>query len=470
MTAKEKSPLRNRITGEGTEAPDQLLANPHNWRRHPKSQSDALEGLLKDVGWVQRVIVNQRTGHIVDGHLRVELALRRSEPMVPVLYVDLTDDEERKVLAVIDPIGGLAETDQDMLDALLTDVTTDEPGLQALLDTLAGIEDEPKNLGSLAEQFGMPPFSVLNAREGAWQNRKALWNARIGDKGESREETLFNKSAIMEGLPTVSILDATLAEIMVKWFARPGYAALDPFAGDTVFGFVAATLGLDFTGIELRKEQADLNNDRVMKAGLPARYINDTSANMDEHIPDESVDFVFSCPPYADLEVYSDDPRDLSTMSTEQFMHEYSEILGKTFSKLRPNRFACIVTSEVRGTFGEYIGLVPGTIKAMQDAGYRYWNELILITMLSSLPKRAAIPMHTSRKTGRTHQNVLVFYKGDEAEAKKELAESGFIEPAHAKVLVFYKGNEGKIKDEFGPVAAPFDLGEDEDGARHGDE
>jgi DNA modification methylase len=128
--------FRDRIIGEGTEAPDQILANPLNWRRHPKHQADALEGLLKTVGWVQRVIINRRTGHLVDGHLRVELAMRREEPAVPVLYVDLSEAEEKLVLAAIDPIGGLADTDQTMLDDLLKGIKTGDTALDALLDDL----------------------------------------------------------------------------------------------------------------------------------------------------------------------------------------------------------------------------------------------------------------------------------------------------------------------------------------------
>jgi len=80
---------RNRITGHGKESPDQLLANPRNWRTHPPGQLDALAGALDEVGWVQRVLVNRRTGLVVDGHARIELARARGELSVPVLYVDL---------------------------------------------------------------------------------------------------------------------------------------------------------------------------------------------------------------------------------------------------------------------------------------------------------------------------------------------------------------------------------------------
>lgn len=139
---KNSQPFASRIVGDGEEAPDQLLANPLNWRRHPKEQHDALEGMLRTVGWVQRVIVNRTTGHVVDGHLRVELALRRGEPTVPVLYVELTAEEERVVLAAIDPIGGLAQTDQGMLDSLLEGLVTGDEQLDALLDSLRS-EPEP---------------------------------------------------------------------------------------------------------------------------------------------------------------------------------------------------------------------------------------------------------------------------------------------------------------------------------------
>ena len=144
--------FRSRIVGEGDEAPDQLLANPLNWRVHPKEQVDALEGLLKQVGWVQRVIVNKRTGHVVDGHARVALALRRSEATLPVLYVDLSEDEERLVLAAIDPIGGMAGTDQALLDSVLEGLVADDAGLQAVLDGLAC-------RGELVDEAEMPDLN-----------------------------------------------------------------------------------------------------------------------------------------------------------------------------------------------------------------------------------------------------------------------------------------------------------------------
>lgn len=136
MTATQPA-WRNRIIGHGEEAPDQLLANPRNFRVHPKAQQDALAGVLSEIGLVDEVIVNQRTGFVVNGHLRVALALRSGQPTVPVKYVDLSESEEATILATFDPISALATTDAAKLDELLREVATGEAAVQAMLAELA---------------------------------------------------------------------------------------------------------------------------------------------------------------------------------------------------------------------------------------------------------------------------------------------------------------------------------------------
>ena len=134
MAKKPANPTwKNRIVGTAEVSPDELLANPYNWRIHPQAQQDALEGVLREVGWVQDVLVNQRTGYVVDGHLRVLLALRHSEPTVPVKYVDLDEAEERLILATLDPLAAVAETDKAKLVELLHEVSIGEAAVQQLL-------------------------------------------------------------------------------------------------------------------------------------------------------------------------------------------------------------------------------------------------------------------------------------------------------------------------------------------------
>lgn len=122
MRAPRGPMFKNRIVGHGKESPDQLLANPANWRIHPEMQQDELEKVLETVGWVQQVVVNRRTGHLVDGHLRVQLALRRDEEEVPVTYIDVSLEEEKLILVTLDPLSALASTDKEKQTTLLEEV------------------------------------------------------------------------------------------------------------------------------------------------------------------------------------------------------------------------------------------------------------------------------------------------------------------------------------------------------------
>jgi len=128
-----KSRWQSRIVGEAHVAPSNLIPNLLNWRKHPKAQQVALSGALDEIGWIQRVIVNKRTGNIVDGHLRVELAVKQKEKTVPVCYVDLSPEEERIALATFDPLGALAVTDDKILAELLGSIETRNEDLSALL-------------------------------------------------------------------------------------------------------------------------------------------------------------------------------------------------------------------------------------------------------------------------------------------------------------------------------------------------
>lgn len=167
-----QAPWRSRIIGHGEEAPDQLLANPRNWRIHPKAQQDALAGVLDQVGWVQDIIVNQRSGHVVDGHARVAIAISRNEPSVPVVYVDLSEDEEALILATLDPLSAMAATDREQLDALLQEVSTGDAAVQAMLDQLAqdaGVVPPSVDLPAGVDQIEVHHLIIVQCRDEAHQ-------------------------------------------------------------------------------------------------------------------------------------------------------------------------------------------------------------------------------------------------------------------------------------------------------------
>lgn len=153
--------IRNRIVRHGEESPDQLLANPWNFRRHPGEQLNALRGSMKELGWIKDVIVNVTTGHVLDGHARIEESLRQGITSIPVTYVELSEDEERLALAVLDPISELAYRDDDAVAELLRSITTDDPGLRQLLTSMA-VEAKVDGLGSNV-QVGANPAVVPDA-------------------------------------------------------------------------------------------------------------------------------------------------------------------------------------------------------------------------------------------------------------------------------------------------------------------
>ena len=172
MAAKAPAakPWKNRIHAEGEEPPENLLANPLNWRVHPALQQEAVAAALDQVGWIQRVVVNSTTGHVIDGHLRVAIAISKGERSVPVSYVKLSPDEERLALATFDPLGSLAVADHDLLKDLLSEVMPYVEGealSQVLADLARGdlmpVGDTP-DLGDLLQEEKAPAPTLT--REG----------------------------------------------------------------------------------------------------------------------------------------------------------------------------------------------------------------------------------------------------------------------------------------------------------------
>ena len=416
-----------------------LISEIIPYARNPRKNQEAIAkvaGSLKEFGWRQPIVIDSENV-VIAGHTRLMAAHSLGMEKVPVVVADdLTPNQVKAYRLADNRVGQEAGWDDDLLRLEIRDLEDENYDISLTgfdLDELGDLFDEPEEekyadgqSGSMAATYGVPPFSVLDTRQGHWGNLRDKWREKIGDKGESRENTLSKSdSNVMSDMNNgVSLFDPVLAELMVSWFGVEGGKTFDPFAGG-ILGFVTGSLGMEFHGIELRKEQAEINQSRCTAAGLPCTYHNDTSENMDKYVEDDSMDLVFTCPPYADLEVYSDDPRDLSNMSTQDFFKVYKKILQKTFAKLKNNRFAIVVMGEVRGKNGAYIGTIPKTIQIMEDAGYKFYNEIVLINSAGTLPLRAGKYMQATRKVGKMHQNVLVFLKGD---AKAAVADLGPID------------------------------------------
>jgi hypothetical protein len=280
----------------------------------------------------------------------------------------------------------------------------------------------PTVTSPVSQKFVIPPFTVLNAREGDWQERKRAWK-EMGIQGEvGRNDNLLKYSETTSlGEKDTSIFDPVICELSYRWFTADGWQMVDPFAGGSVRGIVASCLGRRYWGGELRSEQVAANRaqaEGICAAPLPEWVCGDSTVTLDDA---PTADFVFSCPPYGDLEVYSDDPQDLSAMDWPAFLVAYRAIIAKACGKLKQDRFACFVVGDFRDKRGNYRNFVSETIRAFLDAGLELYNEAILVTSVGSASMRVTKQFSASRKFAKTHQNVLVFVKGDGKKAAQAI-------------------------------------------------
>ena len=383
---------------------------------------------IRRYGWRQPIVVDEKSV-IVVGDTRWRAAKLLGEIQVPVhRAVGLSPEKAASYRIADNRVGAEAVFDQKRLAEELRKLQPTPEALQSMgFDPAEGESLLREKLsksyrdwkaGALSEDFGAPPLSVLDARQGYWQARKKWWAGQIGDLARKTRGNLQTGSGVYaDAGPTSSILDAFLCELMCLWFARPDFAVYNPFAGGVQFGFVAATMGLKFTGVEIRQDQTDANNALLTKFGLEGQYICGDACV--KHVKPNSQDMIFSCPPYADLEVYSSDPRDISNMPFEQFEQKLRESLVEAAKALRKNRFAVIVIGEAREKGKGLYGVVPATVSAMQAAGLSYWNDMVLVTPSSNNAGLRARGMFTrGRVVPRVHQHVLAFYKGDPKEIR----------------------------------------------------
>lgn len=297
----------------------------------------------------------------------------------------------------------------------------------------------------LRDRYTAPPFTTLHVQSGEWQERKRQW-LLLGIQSEIGREGVkaYNINSWLDGknikcAPAasdgVSIFDPVLCECAYQWWAPAGGQIIDPFAGGSVRGIVAWGRGYRYWGCDLRAAQISANEEQAESIYMQERQKERPLVKLDrkiwpvwvagdslERVVDAPVaDFLWSCPPYGNLEVYSDDPRDISGMSYEDFLRVYRQIICKSCDRLKDNRFAAFVVGNYRDKAGHLLDFVGETVRAFQSAGLHLYNEVILVTPAASAAMRAAKSIGPSRKCTRTHQNVLMFVKGDWKKAAEYL-------------------------------------------------
>lgn len=712
-----------------------LHEDPANARVHDERNLYAIKQSLQEFGQVEPLVVQAKSRKVIGGNGRLRVMLDLGWKECDVVLVDLSDAKATALGIALNRTAELAAWDDGALGRLLASLQGDEvlvPGwgeqeVAALLASLNEGSLQAEAGRKLHERFLVPPFSVLDARQGYWRERKAAWvslgiqsevgrgsnllhmseTVLKGGKSLRAEDARFGTQGNIAGDWTgTSVFDPVLCEVAYRWFCPPGGRILDPFAGGSVRGIVAASLGFSYVGVDLREEQVKANEeqaarilgqasrtrgepegtsepdaltpvqrvgpywlkrddlfayagtnggkvrallafikanapkhilvswcsrespqqeriarvakalgltarihvpdgpctpesslaeqagaaivrhkhgrmsvlkaraekdaektggllvpwgmeckeaveatrrqlanlpaevkrivvptgsgvslagilwglqdappawrekpvlavsvgaaweDRVARLGPPgakplsvksplayeepaeqrslegvaldpiyeakcipflepgdllwcvgrrealaapttgvvsggsARWLTGDARDLDKHLAaEERVDLVFTCPPYFDLEKYSDDPADLSNMTWQDFLVAYQGIVSAAAARLRDDRFLILVVGDVRDQDGNFRGLVKESIAAGEQAGLCLYNEAILIPPVGTLALRAARIFTAQRKLGKAHQNVLVFLKGDAARAAASLGPAEFGTP-----------------------------------------
>lgn len=407
---------------------DELIPYANNPRMNDDAV-DAVAASIKEFGFKVPLVVDNENV-IVCGHTRYKAAKKLKKTEVPCIIADDLTPAQIKAFRLVDnKTAEASQWDMELLSLEMEDIDMDM--------TLFGFDDEDieekytgnGDAGTLVDTFIVPPFSILDTRQGYWQDRKRAWKT-LGIKSElGRDEALLGEGlnqlakARHMDLNGTSIFDRVLCEVVYRWFCTDHGKVYDCFAGGSVRGIIADYLGYDYTGIDLRQEQVEANRENAKKIGVNPTWHCDDSQNADKYVEDGTCDLVFSCPPYADLEQYSDDPRDISTMEYSDFLNVYANIISIALRKLKQDRFAVFVVGDVRDKQGLYRDFISDTKRIFIENGARLYNEIILVEQLATGPLRANRQFTGYRKVVKCHQNVLVFFKGDPKTIKNNYPE-----------------------------------------------
>lgn len=366
---------------------------------------------------------------VLGGNMRLKACKEAGLKEVPIIKASDLTEEEQKEFIIKDNVG-FGEWDFEML-ADWDSEQLEEWGLD--IPTWQEVETEKEQNKKLSDRFIIPPFSILNAKSGEWTQRKNYWLSLGIKSEEGRDNNLLeslNKLAKKSGQGEQkdnSIFDPVLCELAYKWFNIPNGKILDCFAGGSVRGIVAAKLGYEYLGIDLRSEQIEANRinakEVLQDSEIYPTWTCGDSLHIDTIAKGYEADLLFSCPPYADLEVYSDKKEDISNMPYKDFIAVYREIIRKSCSLLKDDRFAVFVVGDVRDKKGFYRNFVSDTIMAFWNCGVILYNEMILSTQIAAKALTVSKGFNASRKIGKVHQNVLVFYKGNPKNIKQNYPE-----------------------------------------------
>jgi DNA modification methylase len=281
--------------------------------------------------------------------------------------------------------------------------------------------------------FDEPSISILDRRSQRWQARKRYWRSLGLENKQGRESNLIYRPALQTDSPIsqkirsvapgTSQFDPALAELLIQWFSTEGDDICDPFCGGSVRGIVASRKKRHYFGFDVYEKQIEANKEDLHLANKEFAPVWEVGSSLEKmrFIPDHSFDFVFTCPPYWNLEIYGASDDDISNLSWPDFIAALSEVINLSYRKLDDDRFFCIVVGDVRDKDGFLKPLLSSVVQLAEEANFKLYNHLVTADIIGSGAMIMKQRFSVSRKVVSKHQHCLVFIKGNPKTATRRL-------------------------------------------------
>jgi 16S rRNA G966 N2-methylase RsmD len=415
----------------------ELKPYPGNPRRMQKKMYEALKRSIKEFGLVDPLVVNPNN-EVIGGNQRLAALKELGVEEVPVVVVDLPKSKERALNLALNKIQGefdiklLAEFVEDILPVDLELTGFDESEIY-ILDFKTNTD--PSRKGALARDYLYPPFSVLDPRLKTWKELRAVFESGGRKKllgnvsSNALNKMASNRGNIMASMNEgTSYVDPAICAVMYRWFMPShGKRILNPMCGEVVPGYVAAVMGFEYVGTDVREDQVEWNNQVVQHFGLGhlARFLHVDARELNfDVVGGKPFDLVFYSPPYFGVEKYSNEQDDLSTYEDyKAYMEGMEKIIENSAKLLKENRFYIMLVGDVREVKGpdrgKLLNYCGDLVNIAEKYGLKYYNDIIYIEHFGTAAFRAR-RIFVTRKVVRVHQRLLVFYKGDLSQIKNE--------------------------------------------------
>ena len=439
-------------------------------------QQRGLEKSMMDFGRLKYIVVDQ-DNRVIDGTHRLEVEKAVGTKRIQVIQVNVKDEAERKLMReTLNLLHGTYDRTKqsEELLYLFENKRLDElaellgkSNLEDFRQTISrnqaidilNLNDDPENksslTGALSQKYGLPPFTVLDATSQRWRERKNKWLEFGLASHQGRDHVkYFNNKLLNYSLPTVSVYDPVLCEIMYRWFTPKQHSkVLDPFAGGTTRGVIASFLGHEYISVDLSQKQIDANEEqyeklkhRMPRNHIKPQWLQGDSLELTNIIKDsnDSFDMLQTSPPYFLQEQYSKDEKDLNMIkSFDEFLDKYLKIIDESCKLLKQNgSFVVWNTTNTRDkNTGEVTNIIYEITNRFRKHGFMLLNDIILLRAIGSLQMMAPMHFKNKRYLGQRHENVMVYFRGRREEIPK-------IDQSITSTDVFYDEQNNPIASE----------------------